>query len=212
MAQYADRREAGKRLAEELREQYSGGELVVLGLPRGGVVVAAEVARGLGAPLDVVSVRKLGAPGQPELALGAVAEGGVVLVSRDLVSRLEVSEEYVDHEVSSQLQVVRERAALFREDKGPVPLEGRLAVVVDDGIATGSTAEAALMAVGERGPSRRVLAVPVASTHALGRLGEMAEVICPTREQDLGAVGSYYDSFTPVSDEEVTELLAHAGD
>lgn len=211
MARYADRKDAGEKLAEELRESYSGEEIVVLGLPRGGVVVAAEVARGLGAPLDVVSVRKLGAPTQPELALGAVAEGGVVLISRETVRRLEVPEEYVNHEVSSQLRVVRERAELFREGKGPVPLGGRVAVVVDDGIATGSTAEAALMAVGEQEPFRRVLAVPVASTRSLGRLGEMAEVICLMKEEDLGAVGSYYESFEPVSDDEVVELLGRAG-
>lgn len=211
---YRDRREAGQRLAKAILDAgvvAEGDEVVVLGIPRGGVPVAAEVAQALGAPLDVLVAHKLGAPGNPELAIGAVAEDGTVFVDRDLTRRFGISDRYVDEEASRQLAEVRRRAARYRSGRAPVALEGRTCVVVDDGIATGSTLEAALRLVRARGAAKVIAAVPVGPPDSLARLSRSADaVVCPLRPPDFYAVGAWYDVFDQVDDREVEAALAGA--
>lgn len=214
---YRDRREAGSHLSELLAGFGTEGHEtvvrpVVLGLARGGVAVAAEVARGLHAPLDAMLVRKLGAPGNPELAIGAVAEGSEALVSRPAVERLEVPLDYVEREVSHQRQRIEELAARYRGAAPPLSLAGRPAILVDDGLATGSTALAAVAAARDRGAARVVFAVPVAAEVGLERIRRTAdEAVCPLVPEDLQAVGHYYEDFHPVTDEEVVRLLKEFG-
>ncbi len=212
MFRLRDRIEAGNKLAEELEAAYSAREdVVVLGLPRGGVVVAAEIAKKLGAPLDVVVVRKIGAPMQPELALGAIAEDGVALVDKALVEHLKVPEDYLEREISRQRETLEQRTSLYRRDGLRPPLEGKTCILADDGLATGSTAEAAIASVERQGPSRMVFAVPVASVQGYGRIRDKVdEVVCPHVAEDMGAVGFYYEKFDPVTDEEVIRLLGGA--
>ncbi|GGM94930.1 phosphoribosyltransferase [Thermus composti] len=201
---FRDRREAGARLAEALKPL--GLEApVVLGVPRGGVVVADEVARRLGGELDVILVRKVGAPGNPEFALGAVGENGA-LVLRPYAFQY-ADESYLEREAARQKDVLRKRAARYRKVRPKVPLKGRDVVLVDDGVATGSTMEAALSVVLAEGPRRVVVAVPVGSPEALERLKERAEVVALHAPPDFAAVGAYYLDFSEVTDEDVEALL-----
>ncbi|MFN4071880.1 MAG: phosphoribosyltransferase [Thermus sp.] len=201
---FRDRRHAGALLVEALRPL--GLERpVVLGIPRGGVVVADEVARGLGGELDVVLVRKVGAPGNPEFALGAVGEkGGMVLKPYALQY---ADQSYLEREAARQKDVIRKRAERYRKVRPKVPLSGRDVVLVDDGIATGSTMEAALAVVLSEKPRRVVVAVPVASPDAVERLKEQAEVVALSAPRDFAAVGAYFMDFGEVTDEEVEALL-----
>ena len=204
---FVDRREAGRRLAAEL-EDLRGDEVVILGIPRGGVEIAAEVADALGAPLDVVIPRKVGAPGNPELGLGAVAEGLEVLDER-LVRMLGVPDDYLRREIAEQQEEIERRQAAYRSGRAPVDLEGKVAVVVDDGVATGGTAAAALRWAGKRGARRVILAVPVAPREAVHRLsGEADEVRTLETPEPFYAVGQWYVDFPQVSDERVVELLS----
>ena len=208
-ARFADREDAGVRLAESLAD-LAGEDVVVLGIPRGGVEVAEVVARALGVPLDVVIPRKLGAPGYPELGLGAVAEDVEVLDER-LIRLLKVKEGYLRQEVAAQQEEIRRRAAAYRQDRPPVPLEGRIAVVIDDGVATGGTAVAALRWARARGASKVILAVPVALAEAVARLEREAdEVRVLATPEPFYAVGQWYESFDQVSDDRVVELLSGA--
>jgi putative phosphoribosyl transferase len=206
---FADRREAGEQLASalsDLRRQ----DVVVLGIPRGGVAVAAVVADSLGAPLDVVIPRKVGAPGNPELGLGAVAEG-VEVLDRDLIRRLRVGEEYLRREIAAQQDEIDRRSAAYRGDRPPVPLEGKIAVVVDDGVATGGTAAAALRRARAAGASNVILAVPVAPAEAVRRLAaEADEVRVLATPEQFYAVGQWYADFPQISDDEVIALLSHS--
>jgi putative phosphoribosyl transferase len=209
---FEDRRDAGRRLARKLAS-YGGSDCIVIGLPRGGVVVAEQVAAALGAPLDVVVVRKLRAPGDPELAIGAlVAEAAPdMALDEGAIETLGVSPDHVLEEITTQLAEARLREALFREGRRPVPLAGRTAIVVDDGIATGNTMTAALRAVRRTRPRRVVLAVPVAAADALARLQPLVdEVVCLRVARGFGAVGAFYREFAAVSDGEVSALLASA--
>jgi len=172
---FADRREAGERLAKDL-ESLRGERVVVLGIPRGGVEVAAVVAEALDAPLDVVIPRKVGAPGNPELGLGAVAEG-VEVLDEHLIRVLRVGEEYLRQEIATQEEEIARRSLTYRGDRPPVDLEGRVAVVVDDGVATGGTAAAALRWARRRGATSVILAVPVAPLEAVRRLSEEADEV-----------------------------------
>jgi putative phosphoribosyl transferase len=208
---FADRLHAGRVLAGHL----AGRELVdpiVLALPRGGVCVAHPVAEVLGAPLEVIVARKLGAPSQPELALGAIAEGGPRVIDEELRAAMRVSAE-----VLAQLESV-ERAELERRVRryrpGPLPdLEGRDVVLVDDGLATGMTAQAALLAVRARHPRSVLLAVPVGPSSTVSELAPLAdEIVCLEQPEPFRSVGTWYDQFPPVSDEEVTRLLADRAD
>ncbi len=203
--------EAGKRLAEALLS-HRGEDGVVLAIPRGGVVVGREVALALGFDLDVVVPRKLGAPHNPELAIGAVGPDGSVYTDEHLVSVLGVSSEYIKGRVEAELAEARRREAVYRRGRPPVPIEGRVVVVVDDGMATGSTATAALRAVRGRGAARVVLAVPVAPPESLRRMAlEADEVVCLLTPEPFYAVGEWYEEFSQLSDEDVVRALELAG-
>jgi putative phosphoribosyl transferase len=205
---FADRVDAGAQLAQRLGH-LRGHDVTVFGLSRGGVPVAAEVAAALAAPLDVMVVRKLGAPGQPELAMGAIAEDGVRVVDDDVLSRVAPSVgELAEVERDERDRLDRQRAQL-RGDRPGSPVTGRTAVVVDDGVATGSSARAACQVARVRGAARVVLAVPVASTDVLPSLRQVAdEVVCVTASDRMSSIGSWYEDFAQVSDEQVTDLLS----
>jgi len=201
---FRDRRHAGALLAEALTPL--GLEApVVLGIPRGGVVVADEVARRLSGELDVVLVRKVGAPGNPEFALGAVGEKGELVLKPYAYQYADSS--YLEREAARQKDVIRKRSERYRKARPKVALQGRDVVLVDDGIATGSTMEAALGVVLSEKPRRVVVAVPVASPEAVERLKEKAEVVALSIPPDFAAVGAYYMDFGEVTDEEVEGLL-----
>jgi predicted phosphoribosyltransferase len=203
---FVDRRDAGERLAAALSD-LAGSELVVLGIPRGGVEIAAVVAERLDAPLDVVIPRKVGAPGNPELGLGAVAEGVEVLDER-LIRVLGVSPGYLRAEIAAQQDEIRRRAMAYRGNRPPIELAGKVAVVIDDGVATGGTAAAALRWARARGASRVILAVPVAPPEILRRLNNEAdELRVLAFPSPFSAVGQWYQEFRQVSDERVVELL-----
>jgi putative phosphoribosyl transferase len=211
--EFSDRREAGRLLAERLmhlRDQ----DPVVIGLPRGGVVVAYEVAAALQAPLDIIIVRKLGAPDQAELGIGAVVDAEdhpQVTLYDELVRRLGVSRDHIDREVQEQVREIRRREQEYRAAHRPAPVYGRTVILVDDGIATGSTVRAALRALRARQPGRIVLATPVAAPDSLKSLRHEAdEVVTLTAPAWFRAVGQFYTDFAQTSDEEVMELLRRA--
>lgn len=205
---FADRADAGRQLAAALTH-LRDCDPVVVGLPRGGVIVAAEVAAALDAPLDVVIVRKLGAPGQPELGLGAIAEGGVLLLNKRLMRQVGVSKERLQSTIDAATDEVNRRIELYRGTADPVPIEGRTVILVDDGLATGSTARAAIGALQHLGAAAIVLAVPVGAPSTVGELEEMVdEVVCLSAPRMLMSVGQYYDDFTQTADAEVVQLLA----
>lgn len=207
---FSDRRDAGRRLARELRA-LADRDVVVLGLPRGGVPVAYEVARALHAPLDVIVVRKLGVPGQPELAMGAIGEDGVRLVDERLIRGVGVTDEQLARVEARERAELERRAERFRGTRPRMDLTGRTALIVDDGIATGSTARAACRVARAHGATRVVLAAPVAPTDVVSRFGADADdvVVCASPRPFL-AVGRFYDDFTQTTDEEVVRLLAEA--
>jgi predicted phosphoribosyltransferase len=204
---FVDRQDAGIRLAEELRD-LAGEPVVVLGIPRGGVEIAAAIAYALGAEMDVVIPRKVGAPGNPELGLGAVAEGVEVLDER-LIRLLAVDDDYLRAEIVAQQEEIVRRAAAYRQGRAEVDLTGKVAVVVDDGVATGGTAVAALRWARRKGAARVILAVPVAPREAARRLAvEADEVRVLATPEPFHAVGQWYGDFPQVSDERVIELLS----
>jgi putative phosphoribosyl transferase len=205
---YADRADAGRVLARELATMELPGPVVVLGLARGGVPVAVEVAAALGARADVLVVRKLGLPGQPEYGLGALAEGGEPVYDRDGMRVAGVTEDDLAAVAEAEQAECRRRVIAYRGDRPPADVEGGTAVVVDDGIATGVTAVAALEAVRQRGPARLVLAAPVASRQAVARLEPLADdLVVPLVPPRFGAVSVFYERFDQTSDAEVTALL-----
>ena len=209
---FADRGEAGRRLADKLLH-LKDRQPVVLALPRGGVAVGFEIARALDAALDIVLVRKIGVPWQPELALGAVTDGDspATFIDRGLATSLAVPDSYIEEETTRQLEEIERRRKSYCEDRPAVPIAGRTAIVVDDGIATGATMRVALQAVRRRAPARLVLAVPVAPPDTLAALLEEAdEAVCLETPIGLGAIGYYYRDFHQMSDTEVTDLLARA--
>ena len=204
---FKDRVEAGKRLAAALRE-FEGKNVVVLGIPRGGVVVAKEVAEALGAPLDVVVTRKIEAPGEPEYALGAVTQEGEVIMDRQAAESLGASKEYLDAQIRQKKEEVRQRMARFRGDAPYPDLKGKVVIIVDDGIATGSSVVAAVMSVKKRGPREVVVAVPVAPIDAVESLkGEGNRVVCLETPGEFMAIGEFYSRFDQVEDSEVKRIL-----
>jgi putative phosphoribosyl transferase len=205
---YYDRRHAGRELGRLLAAA-PPAEAVVLALPRGGVPVGYEVAAALGAPLDVVVVRKVGLPGEPEVGAGAVTEDGVVLLDLGLLRRVHLTPEDLAPQIDAAHAELTRRVAVYRAGRAVEPLAGRTAVVVDDGLARGVTALAAVRSVRARGPARVVLAVPVASREGERRVAaECDEVVCPDVLDRFGAVGRYYRDFAQVDDDEVRSLLA----
>jgi putative phosphoribosyl transferase len=208
---FRDRREAGRRLAERLSGLRATSPLI-LGLPRGGVPVAYEVAKALGAPLDILVVRKLGVPFQPELGMGAVGEDGVRVLNADVLRQAGVTEGQLAQVEARERAEVEERAARLRGGRPAIPLQGRTAVIVDDGLATGGTARAAVRVARERGAARVILAVPVAPPETVAALRRDADdVIAVETPEPFFAIGGWYSDFSPTSDDEVIELLAQAG-
>jgi putative phosphoribosyl transferase len=206
---FEDRIDAGERLAEALKE-YAGPDTVVLGIPRGGVIVAEVVARTLGVPLDIVVPRKVGAPGNPELGLGAVAPG-VRVLDPWLIERLGVTEEYLEREIAAEEAETVRRLRVYRGDRPPLDLAGKTAIVIDDGVATGGTAVAALRWARAQGASRVILAVPVAPPQTMERLRHEADaVVALATPEPFFAVGEWYRRFDQTSDEEVIEALRRA--
>jgi erythromycin esterase-like protein/predicted phosphoribosyltransferase len=203
-----DRREAGRRLAEKLRAYADRPDVIVLALPRGGVPVAYQVARALHAPLDVFVVRKLGVPGYEELAMGAVATGGVRVLNRQVVERLGIPDSMIDTVAARELRELARRERLYRDGRPPPEIAGRTAILVDDGLATGATMYAAIEALRRQKPARIVVAVPVASADTCDEMRKVADdVICATTPEPFEAVGRWYRDFSQTTDEEVRELL-----
>lgn len=211
---FRDRSDAGHRLAEKLIG-VDTDNAVVIALPRGGVPVAAIVAEELGLPLDVILVRKVGAPQQPELAVGAVTDGDEMrlTVNRDIQAELGLSDEEIEELARRQLPEIERRCETYYKGRSPTPLSGKTVIVVDDGVATGATVNAALRLIRAQKPARLILALPVAPADAIARLEEHADtVICLQTPSPFYAVGAHYADFSQVSDEEVIALLegAHA--
>jgi predicted phosphoribosyltransferase len=209
---YADRHEAGKELARHLRQYASREDAIVLALPRGGVPVGAELANALGLPLDVFLVRKLGTPGHRELAMGAIASGGIRVLNEEVVNGLRIREEQIERVAREEELELNRREALYRGDRPAPPLEGRVVILVDDGLATGSSMRAAVQAVRQRGPARVVVAVPVGAGETCEGLRALAdEVVCARTPQPFSAVGVWYRDFEQTTDDEVRELLSIHG-
>ncbi len=221
---FADRAEAGRSLGQlivELGGRAAGGPLsaaalaaappVILGLPRGGVPVAYEVARALRAPLDVLVARKIGAPGNPELGIGAIAEGGVRVLNGEIMRSLLISQEELEHGTARAERELAERASLYRTQRPRIPLTGRTAIIVDDGLATGATARAAIGGARALGAAAVVLAVPVGAAATVQALGEQADqVICLTQPEPMWAIGMWYEDFSQIPDEHVQALLTRS--
>lgn len=206
-APFTNREEAGKLLARELSE-YRGRKAVVLGIPRGGVVVAREIAQALDAEVDIVLARKLGAPGHQELALGAVSEDGTLFLNQDVVRELEVGEGYIQQEKARQLAEIKRRSELIREVRPKIPLRGRIVIVADDGVATGATTQAALWSVRSEQPERLIAAIPVGPEDTIRRLAkDVDEMLCLRVPPLFAAVGQFYEQFYPVEDEDVLRIL-----
>ncbi|MBW3621038.1 MAG: phosphoribosyltransferase [Actinobacteria bacterium] len=207
---FADRTDAGRRLGAALADR-GFVDPIVLGLPRGGVPVASEVARVLDAPLDVLVVRKVGAPRNPEFAVGAIGEGGAEFVDDDVLRRMGLTREDLGGTIAAEREELRRRVGEYRGDRPPADLTGRTVVVVDDGMATGASARVAVQVLRGRDPGQLVLAVPVASTAAVRHLEDVTdEVVALSTPRDFLAVGSHYDDFGQTSDDEVTALLGAA--
>lgn len=206
---YANRREAGADLAQRLGAYDRRSDVIVLGLPRGGVPVAAEVARHLHAPLDVFIVRKLGLPGHRELAMGAIASGGVRILNTDVMSLVPVPPAAIEAVVAEETRELARRERLYRGTRPPLALKDQVVVLVDDGLATGSSMMAAVQAVRQHEPRRVVVAVPVGSAEACDKLERMAdEMVCARTPRYFSAVGQWYLDFSDTEDDEVQALLA----
>ena len=209
---FRNRTDAGRQLAEKLAAYADRPDVLVLALPRGGVPVGFEVARALGAPLDVFLVRKLGVPGYEELAMGAVATGGVRVLNDEIVRGLGISDHEIDAAAARELQELARRERLYRGDRPPPDIAGRTVILVDDGLATGATMRAAIAAVRQRQPARIVVAVPTASPDTCEALkAEADDVVCAMTPEPFLAVGHWYEDFTQTTDDEVRELLARGG-
>ena len=212
MAQgFRDRTEAGRRLAAALARYAGRSDVLVLALPRGGVPVGYEVAAALGAPLDVFVVRKLGVPGQPELAMGAIATGGVRVLNAEVVAALDIPAGVIDAVTERERVELQRRERAYRGSRPALSVEGRIVILVDDGLATGATMRAAAAAVKAQRPARVVVAVPTAARETCDELrDEVDEVVCLETPPFFGAVGMWYEDFRETSDQEVRDLLSKA--
>jgi putative phosphoribosyl transferase len=210
---FRDRAEAGRALAGALSHYAGRDDVVVLALPRGGVPVAYEVAKALGAPLDVFLVRKLGVPGHEELAMGAIASGGVLVLDEGVLRWLGISEEQIQETLARELDELRRREAAYRDGRPLPDLKGKTVILVDDGLATGASMQAAARAVRRYDPARIVIAVPVASRATCDQFrDDVDEVVCAVTPEPFYAVGNWYADFSQTSDEEVRELLERAAE
>ena len=208
---FDDRRDAGRRLAQLLLRSRPAGDIVVLGLPRGGVPVAWEIARDLDVILDVFLVRKLGTPGHPELAMGAIASGSTRVINEDVVQALGIDREQIEAVARREQSELERRDAVYRQGRLLTLLADRTVILVDDGLATGSTMKAAVQAVRQHAPSRVIVAVPVGAPEACLALREFAdEVICAHTPASFSAVGEWYRDFSQTADDEVIALLSAA--
>jgi putative phosphoribosyl transferase len=212
MERSRDRAQAGQELAKRLSAYAGRPDVLVLGLPRGGIPVAYQVAKSLNAPLDVFVVRKLGVPGEEELAMGAIAANGVRVINEDVVRSLGLTRQAVDAAAAREQRELERREREYRGDKPPIDARGRIVILVDDGLATGATMRAAAQAIRRQEPSKVVIAVPVAAMETCQALREEAdEVICALAPEVFYAVGLWYDDFSQTTDREVQELLRMAG-
>lgn len=208
---FRNRTAAGRALAQRLQHYAGRGDVIVLGLPRGGVPVAYEVATALGAELDVLVVRKLGVPFHPELAMGAIASGGAVYLNDEVVRMAGVNERQLQAVLERERLELTRREQQYRARRSPIDISDRIVIVVDDGMATGASMRAGLSALRNLGPARLIAAVPVAPADAAGRLVDLAdEFVCVSTPAEFRAVGQFYEHFEQVDDDEVRELLARA--
>src|SRR5436305_277212 len=208
---FLNRTEAGRLLAEKLEKYSNRNDVVVLGLPRGGVPVAYEVAKRLNAPLDVFIVRKLGVPGFEELAAGAIASGGVRVLNEDVVRAIPYASEAIEAVTAKETAELQRREQIYREGRPPPELRDKTVILVDDGLATGATMRAAVKALRQRGAAKIVVAVPVGPPDTCREFEDEAdEVVCASAPEFFQAVGQYYEDFSQTSDDEVRELLAKA--
>ncbi len=205
---FQDRREAGQALARELASFKGSSNLIVLGIPRGGVVVGHEIAKALGAPIDVYITRKIGAPHNPELAIGAVASDGTLIIDQQLVRRLGVDEDYIEEESKRQKDEISRRLSEYRGDRPSPQLAGKIVILVDDGVATGATTLVTIRAIKAQDPSELVLAVPVGPRDSIESLRqEVDKIVCLHAPEIFWAVGAFYNVFDQTSDAEVKALL-----
>lgn len=210
-ARFADRRDAGRVLAGRLSSYAHRDDVLLLALPRGGVPVGAEVARALGVPLDILVVRKLGLPGQPEYAMGAIAMGDVRVLNTQVIQQLALSYSAIDLVTRAEIRELHRREKLYRGDRAMPVVEGRVLILVDDGMATGASMRAAVQALRDLHPARIVVAVPVSSPQTCHLLTQDAdEVICARTPERFRSVGQWYERFEQTSDEEVRRVLADA--
>lgn len=213
LTHYQNRGDAGRHLAAQLEAYRGRPDVLVLGLPRGGVPVAYEVAHELGVPLDVFIVRKLGVPGHEELAMGAIASGGTIVLNHDVIADLGIPDELIQSVIERESREVARRETLYRGDRPPPQVEGRTVILVDDGLATGSTMRAAAAALAKQSPTKVIVAVPVAASQTCAELErEVDTVICALTPDPFYAVGLWYKDFSPTTDQEVRLLLAWAYD
>jgi len=207
-ARFRDRREAGQRLAAKLSTYANRSDVLVIGLPRGGVPVAAEVAKALHAPMDICLVRKLGVPSHKELAMGAIASGGVRVLNYDVLSWLKISSKTIDEVAARELRELQRRDRLYRGDRPSPEVRDRTVILVDDGLATGSTMQAAIAVIKAQHPQRIVVAIPVAAPDICQEMrGIVDEVVCIMTPDPLYAIGVWYENFAQTTDAEVCELL-----
>jgi predicted phosphoribosyltransferase len=212
-APFFNRRHAGQVLARSLEDLAHRADVVVLALPRGGVPVAFEVARALHAPLDIFLVRKLGAPGREELAMGAIASGNVVYINDDVVRGLQITPEEIQHVARLERLELQRREKAYRDSRPPLDVKGKIAVLIDDGLATGASMRAAVAALRQHDPKQIVVAVPVASPSTRDEFAlEVDRIECAVTPEPFFAVGAWYEDFTQTSDDEVRALLAQAGE
>jgi putative phosphoribosyl transferase len=205
---FRDRTEAGEQLASKLSAYANRADVLVIGLPRGGVPVAAEVATALHLPLDICLVRKLGVPGHKELAMGAIASGGVRVLNDDVLDWIGISDETIDEVAARELRELERRDRAYRGDRPPPDIRDHTVILVDDGLATGSTMRAAIAAIRQQSPLRIVVAVPVGAPDACDAIrGEVDKVVCLMTQDPLYAIGLWYENFTQTTDEEVCKLL-----
>ena len=208
---FQDRTDAGQELAARLTKYANRPDVLVLALPRGGVPVAYEVAKKIGAPLDVFLVRKLGVPGHEELAMGAIASGGVRVINEDVVRFLNIPDEVIDAVAADEQQELERRGSAYRDERPPPDVKGRVVILIDDGLATGSTMRAAAAALRKQGPARIVVAVPVSAPETCNEFrSEVDEVVCAVTPEPFRGVGLWYKDFSQTTDEEVRELLERA--